>query len=54
MVRETATYRHDMERPLLWNDPDLAITWPLEIGIDPIVSPKDAAAASFKECEKYR
>jgi hypothetical protein len=25
----------------------------LEIGIDPIVSPKDAAAASFKECEKY-
>ena len=49
----SAPYRPDTERSLLWNDPDLAITWPLEIGIDPIVSAKDASAASFKECEKY-
>lgn len=46
-------YRPDMDRSLRWNDPDLAIDWPIEIGLDPIVSPKDAAAASFADCEKY-
>jgi dTDP-4-dehydrorhamnose 3,5-epimerase len=46
-------YRPDMDRSLRWNDPDLAIDWPIEIGLEPIVSPKDAAAATFAECEKY-
>jgi len=35
------------------NDPDLAIDWPLEIGIDPILSAKDNGAPSFKDCAKY-
>ncbi len=46
-------YRPDMERSLLWNDPDLAIDWPIEIGLEPIVSAKDAAAAKFAVCDKY-
>jgi len=46
-------YRPDMDRSLRWNDPELAIEWPIEIGIEPLVSPKDAAAATFAECEKY-
>ena len=49
----SAPYRPDMERSLRWNDPDLAIDWPIDIGLEPIVSPKDAAAASFADCEKY-
>jgi len=49
----TTPYRPDKECSLRWNDADLAITWPIEIGIAPIVSPKDAEAAAFDECEKY-
>jgi dTDP-4-dehydrorhamnose 3,5-epimerase len=47
------TYRPETERALLWNDPTVGIHWPLPVGIDPVVSPKDAAAANFAACEKY-
>ena len=36
-----------------WDDPDLAIDWPIEIGLEPLVSAKDAVAANFADCEKY-
>ena len=49
----TSLYAPSSERALQWNDPDLSISWPIEIGITPIVSAKDAVAAFFKECEKY-
>jgi dTDP-4-dehydrorhamnose 3,5-epimerase len=49
----SAPYAPSSERSLLWNDPELGINWPIEIGINPLVSPKDADAASFAECEKY-
>ena len=49
----SAPYRPDKECALRWNDPDLAIEWPIAIGLDPLVSPKDASAASFNDCEKY-
>lgn len=49
----TSTYSPKDERALRWDDPELGITWPIEIGIQPIVSAKDAQAASFRECEKY-
>jgi dTDP-4-dehydrorhamnose 3,5-epimerase len=35
-------YDPDGERGILWNDPDLAIAWPIE-GLGPVVSAKDAA-----------
>ena len=46
-------YAPETERALRWDDPTLSINWPLEIGILPIVSPKDAIASSLEECEKY-
>jgi dTDP-4-dehydrorhamnose 3,5-epimerase len=49
----TSAYRPDMERTLVWNDPDLAIDWPIEIGLEPLVSAKDSIAATFAACEKY-
>ena len=39
------------ERSLRWNDPELAITWPLEqLGIsEPLLAEKDAAAPSLAQ-----
>ena len=49
----TTPYSPSTELSLCWDDPELGINWPIEIGIQPIVSPKDAVAASFADCEKY-
>jgi dTDP-4-dehydrorhamnose 3,5-epimerase len=49
----TKPYAPQAERSLSWNDSDLAIDWPLEIGLEPLLSDKDKAAPSFAECEKY-
>ena len=49
----TTSYNPQAERALRWDDPNLAIDWPLEIGIEPILSAKDKAAPSFQDCEKY-
>ena len=37
------------DRAIAWNDPDLAIAWPLAPGARPILSARDAAAASFRD-----
>jgi dTDP-4-dehydrorhamnose 3,5-epimerase len=37
----TALYRPEAERAVVWNDPDLAIAWPVA---HPLLSAKDAAA----------
>ena len=49
----SSQYRPDTERALRWNDPTLCIDWPIAIGLEPLVSPKDAVAATFHDCEKY-
>jgi dTDP-4-dehydrorhamnose 3,5-epimerase len=45
----TASYAPADERGILWNDPDLAIAWP--ITGEPTLSKKDAAAATLKTAE---
>lgn len=37
-------YAPDCERGIAWNDPALAIAWPLPAGCVPVLSAKDAAA----------
>jgi dTDP-4-dehydrorhamnose 3,5-epimerase len=49
----TTPYAPAAEKALRWDDPELAIDWPIQIGIEPILSAKDKAAPSFKDCEKY-
>jgi dTDP-4-dehydrorhamnose 3,5-epimerase len=49
----TAPYNPSAERTLRWNEPSLCIDWPLEIGMEPILSEKDKSGAPFEECEKY-
>ena len=43
----SAYHDPDAERSLAWNDPDLAISWP--VGPTPRVSDKDAAAPSWRD-----
>ena len=40
-------YDPDSEDGILWNDPDLAVSWPLESGSTPILSPRDQGFQSF-------
>lgn len=44
----TSAYDPASERSILWNDPDLAIAWPIA---KPILSPKDAAAPRLKDAK---
>lgn len=41
------------ESTLAWNDPTLAIRWPLPEGVVPTLSTKDAKGRSFADIEKY-
>lgn len=52
LYKTTTFYDHPSDRSLLWNDPDLNITWPLN-GQTALLSPKDAKASTFKEAELF-
>jgi len=44
----TAEYHAASDGGIRWDDPDLAIAWP-DIGVAPIMSPKDAALPLLRE-----
>jgi dTDP-4-dehydrorhamnose 3,5-epimerase len=44
----TDFYFPDLERAIRWNDPDLAIEWPVQ---DPILSGRDASCPLLKDAE---
>ena len=49
VYKVTANYAPTDERGILWNDPDLAIAWP--ITGEPTLSKKDAAAPKLRDAE---
>ena len=49
----TDYYAPEFERSIRWDDPALAIEWPLAEGERPAVSTKDSAALSFEAAETY-
>jgi dTDP-4-dehydrorhamnose 3,5-epimerase len=53
LYKTTELYHPPGERCILWNDPTLNISWPLEAlsGLTPSVSPKDAAGTLFSASE---
>lgn len=46
----TEYYAPQHERTIRWNDPQLAIRWPVAT---PLLSPKDLAGLSFREAPKF-
>lgn len=49
----TDYYMPQSERSLLWNDPTLAIDWPLVDGAAPSLSAKDADGATWQDAQKF-
>jgi dTDP-4-dehydrorhamnose 3,5-epimerase len=49
----TDIYSPVHERTLMWNDPQLAIDWPLPPGLSPRLSSKDAQGLTFVNAEKF-
>jgi len=44
----TTVYHPDSNRSIRWDDKDIGVRWPIDGIGSPILSPKDAAAPSFK------
>ncbi|MBW8327846.1 MAG: dTDP-4-dehydrorhamnose 3,5-epimerase [Thiobacillus sp.] len=51
LYKTTDYYAPQFERSLLWNDPALAIDWPLDGA--PLLSAKDQAGLPLAECEVF-
>jgi dTDP-4-dehydrorhamnose 3,5-epimerase len=48
LYKTTAEYAPELERGIVWNDPDLKIEWPVE---NPVLAPRDAAFPKFKDLQ---
>ena len=49
----TDFYAPKLERSIRWDDPDIAINWPLVDGQEPLLSDKDAACVPLANAEVY-
>lgn len=49
----TGYYHPAAERSVRWDDPQLAIQWPLAAGREPCLSDKDRHAPLFQDAEKF-
>lgn len=50
LYKSTEFYHPDLERTILWNDPDLGINWNAE---NPLLSPKDQRGTRFRDAETF-
>jgi dTDP-4-dehydrorhamnose 3,5-epimerase len=53
IYKATDYYAPQWERTLLWNDPELAIPWPLINNQPPLLSAKDSTGLLFRQAEVY-
>ncbi len=50
----TDYYSPSDERVLRWDDPQTGIHWPIPIGINPLVTPRDLEGKGFAHCDTYK
>jgi dTDP-4-dehydrorhamnose 3,5-epimerase len=53
LYKTTDYYFPDLERSLLWNDPTVAVSWPIQADVSPIVSAKDKIAPKLTDAELF-
>jgi dTDP-4-dehydrorhamnose 3,5-epimerase len=53
VYKTTDYYDPQGDRCICWDDPDLAIEWPISRGGQPLLSDKDATGCPFSEAEVY-
>ena len=53
LYKTTDYYLPDLERSLLWNDPTVAVSWPIQADVSPIVSAKDKIAPKLTDAELF-
>ncbi len=46
-------YDPSAERTIIWNDPMIAVDWPLANGRDPVLSPKDLRGSKLEDAEVF-
>ena len=51
LYKTTDYWAPEYERTISWNDPDLAVAWPLQG--EPVLSAKDARGTAFKDAEVF-
>lgn len=49
----TEYYSPKNDRGIRWNDPDIGIQWPLDDGLEPILSEKDGVAPLLSDAETF-
>lgn len=53
LYKTTEFYAPEAERCVIWNDPDIAIDWPLVDGKPPLLATKDAAGLLLSASETF-
>jgi dTDP-4-dehydrorhamnose 3,5-epimerase len=52
MYKVTEAWFKEYDRSLIWNDQSVGVKWP-NVGIEPIISPKDMLGSKFKDLDAY-
>ncbi len=53
LYKVTDYWAPEYERCIMWNDPDLAIDWPVPVGSEPVLSQKDSQGVLFRHAECF-
>ncbi|WP_414040908.1 dTDP-4-dehydrorhamnose 3,5-epimerase [Acidithiobacillus sp. M4-SHS-6] len=53
LYKTTEFYAPEAERCIVWNDPEIAIAWPIPAGTAPQLASKDAAGCTFSKADTY-